>query len=81
MFTFIAFVRSLNSPNFFPDSPYGDVSGLPDPYTGHDISDELLRQTGAMNGITGISHDTADMGAMAQHHEGYTNSRALPETK
>ena len=59
--------------NFFPDSPYGDVSGLPDPYTGHDISDELLRQTGAMNGITGISHDTADMGAMAQHHEGYTN--------
>ena len=26
------------------DSPYGDVSGLPDPYTGHDISDELSRQ-------------------------------------
>jgi len=25
-------------------SPYGDVSGLPDPYTGHDISDELSRQ-------------------------------------
>ena len=62
----------------FPDSPYGDVSGLPDPYTGHDISDELLRQTGAMDGAsnTGISlgsHDTADMGAMmGQHHEGYT---------
>jgi hypothetical protein len=26
------------------DSPYGDVSGLPDPYTGHDISDELRQQ-------------------------------------
>ena len=77
MFTFLTFVLSLNNPNFFPDSPYGDVSGLPDPYTGHDISDELLRQTGAMDGAsnTGISlgsHDTADMGAMAQHHEGYT---------
>ena len=53
------------------------MSGLPDPYTGHDISDELLRQTGAMDGAsnTGISlgsHDTTDMGAMGQHHEGYT---------
>ena len=26
------------------DSPYGDVSGLPDPYTGHDISEELRTQ-------------------------------------
>jgi len=55
-------------------SPYGDVSGLPDPYTGHDISDELLRQQGHMDGHsnTGISlqsHDTADL---AHHHEGYS---------
>jgi len=27
-------------------SPYGDVSGLPDPYTGHDISAELRVQDG-----------------------------------
>ena len=60
----------------FSDSPYGDVSGLPDPYTGHDISDELLRQQHGGHGLdghsnTGISlqsHETGDMG----HHEGYS---------
>jgi len=38
-------------------SPYGDVSGLPDPYTGHDISAEL-RQQGGEQGISLHSHDS-----------------------
>merc|ERR1719150_1341955 len=45
-------------------SPYGDVSGLPDPYTGHDISDELQRQLtfdGTSNtGISLQSHDNQE---------------------
>jgi len=53
-------------------SPYGDVSGLPDPYTGHDISDELRHQglDGASHaGISLHSHDT-DIGPPAP--EGYS---------
>ena len=60
----------------FPDSPYGDVSGLPDPYTGHDISDELQRQLtfdGTSN--TGISLQSHD------NQEGYStpNRRVIRE--
>ena len=57
----------------FADSPYGDVSGLPDPYTGHDISDELLRQQGfdgASN--TGISLQSHEVDMGQPHHEGYS---------
>ena len=59
-----------------PDSPYGDVSGLPDPYTGHDISDELQRQLtfdGTSN--TGISLQSHD------NQEGYStpNRRVIRE--
>jgi hypothetical protein len=57
---------------FIADSPYGDVSGLPDPYTGHDISDELRHQglDGASHaGISLHSHDT-DIGPPAP--EGYS---------
>jgi len=57
-------------------SPYGDVSGLPDPYTGHDISDELQRQLtfdGTSN--TGISLQSHD------NQEGYStpNRRVIRE--
>lgn len=50
-----------------PDySPYGDVSGLPDPYTGHDISDELRTQgldgAGSHAGISLHSHDSEHLG-------------------
>ena len=60
----------------FSDSPYGDVSGLPDPYTGHDISDELQRQLtfdGTSN--TGISLQSHD------NQEGYStpNRRVIRE--
>lgn len=57
---------------FVADSPYGDVSGLPDPYTGHDISDELLRQQAGLDGHsnTGISLQSHE--EMGHHHEGYS---------
>ena len=55
------------------DSPYGDVSGLPDPYTGHDISDELRQQSLDMHGL---EHDLS-----ATAPEGYTtpNRRVIRE--
>ena len=46
---------------FLSDSPYGDVSGLPDPYTGHDISDELRAQNLGADGLSFHSHET-DLG-------------------
>jgi len=54
-------------------SPYGDVSGLPDPYTGHDISDELRQQSLDMHGL---EHDLS-----ATAPEGYTtpNRRVIRE--
>jgi len=54
-------------------SPYGDVSGLPDPYTGHDISDELRQQSLDMHGL---EHDLS-----AAAPEGYTtpNRRVIRE--
>ena len=57
----------------FTDSPYGDVSGLPDPYTGHDISDELRQQSIDMHGL---EHDLS-----AAAPEGYTtpNRRVIRE--
>ena len=57
----------------FTDSPYGDVSGLPDPYTGHDISDELRQQSLDMHGL---EHDLS-----AAAPEGYTtpNRRVIRE--
>merc|ERR1740123_1660844 len=33
-------------------SPYGDVSGLPDPYTGHDISEELRHNPHYLDGAS-----------------------------
>lgn len=49
-------------------SPYGDVSGLPDPYTGQDISDELRHHQ--VDG--GVSLHSSDMDMGAPPPEGYS---------
>ena len=67
------FLQWTHSNLSISDSPYGDVSGLPDPYTGHDISDELRQQSLDMHGL---EHDLS-----ATAPEGYTtpNRRVIRE--